>query len=79
MLWWSRDPRMALRVADFRVSHSLHKTLRRFQRTPGCELPFDSAFEQDIHACARAPRPGQDGTWIVPAMVAAHTAWHRHR
>ncbi len=78
VLWWSPDPRMVLPVAEFSVSHSLRKTLRRFRRTPGCELRFDSAFEQVIHACARTPRPGQDGTWIVPAMVAAYTAWHRH-
>ena len=77
MLWWSPDPRLVLPLVKFRVTHSLHKTLRRFQRTPGCELRVDSAFEQV--ACARTPRQSQDGTWIVPAMVAAHTAWHRHR
>jgi leucyl/phenylalanyl-tRNA--protein transferase len=28
-------------------------------------------------ACAQTPRDGQDGTWIVPAMRDAYTAWHR--
>ncbi|CAD5374876.1 Leucyl/phenylalanyl-tRNA--protein transferase [Rubrivivax sp. A210] len=78
VLWWSPDPRMVLAVADFRVSHSLRKSLRRFLRTPGCEVRFDSAFEQVMDACAGTPRPGQDGTWIVPEMVAAYCAWHRH-
>ena len=76
-LWWSPDPRMVLPVAEFRLSHSLRKSLRRFRRTPGCELRFDSAFEAVITACASSPRPGQDGTWIVPAVIDAYTAWHR--
>ena len=41
VLWWSPDPRMLLRTDDFKLSHSLRKTLRRFLRTPGCELRFD--------------------------------------
>jgi leucyl/phenylalanyl-tRNA--protein transferase len=78
VLWWSPDPRMVLPVAEFRLSASLRKTLRRFLRTPGCEIRFDSAFRKVIQACALTPRPGQEGTWIVPAMVEAYTAWH-HR
>jgi leucyl/phenylalanyl-tRNA--protein transferase len=77
VLWWSPDPRMVLPVAQFKVSKSLGKTLRRFVRRPGCELRIDSAFERVIDACARTPRPGQPGTWIVPPMVAAYTEWHR--
>jgi leucyl/phenylalanyl-tRNA--protein transferase len=77
VLWWSPDPRMVLPTADFRLSHSLAKTIRRFRRTPGCEIRFDSAFERVIRACAETPRAGQDGTWIVPSMVAAYAAWHR--
>jgi leucyl/phenylalanyl-tRNA--protein transferase len=78
VLWWSPDPRMVLPVAEFRLSHSLKKTLRRFLRTPGCELRFDSAFEAVVLACASAPREGQDGTWIVPALAQAYTDWHHH-
>ncbi|KPF50698.1 leucyl/phenylalanyl-tRNA--protein transferase [beta proteobacterium AAP121] len=77
VLWWSPEPRMVLPTAAFKRSHSLKKTLRRFRRTPGCEIRFDSNFEAVIQACAGTPREGQDGTWIVPAMVAAYTAWHR--
>ncbi len=76
VLWWSPDPRMVLPVAEFRLSHSLKKGLRRFLRTPGCALRFDSAFEAVIQGCASAPRAGQDGTWIVPALAQAYTAWH---
>lgn len=77
VLWWSPDPRMVLPVAQFRVSHSLRKTLRRFVRTPGCEVHIDRSFDAVIQACAGTPRAGQDGTWIVPEMVAAYRAWHR--
>ena len=77
VLWWSPDPRMVLPVADFKLSHSLRKTLRRFLRSPGCTLRMDSDFAGVMGACALTPRDGQDGTWIVPAMVQAYTAWHR--
>lgn len=77
VLWWSPDPRMVLPVAGFHASHSLKKTLRRFRRTPGCELRFDSAFHRVIRHCAATRRTGQEGTWIVPAVVEAYRAWHR--
>jgi leucyl/phenylalanyl-tRNA--protein transferase len=76
VLWWSPDPRMVLPVAEFRLSHSLRKTLRRFMRTPGCEVRIDSDFARVIEACATTPRHGQDGTWIVPQMVSAYRQWH---
>jgi leucyl/phenylalanyl-tRNA--protein transferase len=77
VLWWSPSPRMVLPVQNFKVSRSLRKTLRRFIATPGCEIRIDSVFERVIHACSTTPREGQSGTWIVPAMVQAYTAWHR--
>ncbi len=77
VLWWSPDPRMVLPVAQFRLSGSMQKTLRRFRRNPGHELRFDTAFEQVMQHCAQTPREGQDGTWIVPAMLDAYTAWHQ--
>jgi leucyl/phenylalanyl-tRNA---protein transferase len=76
VLWWSPDPRMVLPVAEFRLTHSLKKTIRRFLRTPGTAVAFDRDFRAVIEACARTPRAGQDGTWIVPAMVEAYVQWH---
>jgi leucyl/phenylalanyl-tRNA--protein transferase len=75
-LWWSPDPRMVLPVAEFRLSQSLRKTLRRFARDPSCEVRIDSAFRTVIAACAGAPREGQDGTWIAPEIIAAYSALH---
>jgi leucyl/phenylalanyl-tRNA--protein transferase len=75
VLWWSPDPRMVLRVQDFRLTRSLRKTVARFARSLNCELRIDSALPQVMQACAQAPRAGQHGTWIVPAMIAAYCAW----
>lgn len=72
VLWWSPDPRMVLRVADFKLSRSLRKTLARFIREPGCEVRIDTAFRSVIGACSAAPREGQHGTWIVPEMIDAY-------
>ena len=77
VLWWSPDPRMVLPVASFHLPQSLKKTLRRFLRTPGCTVRFDSQFEAVMQACASTPRNGQDGTWILPAMVNAYTQGHQ--
>jgi len=76
VLWWSPDPRMVLWTDEFKLSRSLRKTIAKFTRTPGCEVRIDSAFEQVIDACASSPREGQNGTWIVPEMVAAYCRWH---
>lgn len=75
-LWWSTDPRMVLKVAEFRLHRSLRKTLQRFLRSPGCEIRFDHAFDRVIAACAGTPREGQSGTWILPELQAAYRRWH---
>ena len=73
VLWWSPDPRMVLFVDEFRVTRSLRKRVnqRRFA------VRVDTAFEEVMRACAAVPRPGQHGTWITPAIVAAYTELHR--
>ena len=77
ILWWSPDPRMVLRIEDFKLHRSLRKTLQQFLATPGCEIRIDNDFSAVIAACANAPRDGQAGTWIVPEMQAAYTALHQ--
>ncbi|MFH0934933.1 MAG: leucyl/phenylalanyl-tRNA--protein transferase, partial [Pseudomonadota bacterium] len=72
ILWWSPDPRMVLFPAEFKLSHSLRKTLRKGRYV----LRTDTAFEQVMRACG-APRDGQSGTWIVEEMVAAYGELHR--
>ena len=76
VLWWSPDPRMVLLPAEFRLSRTLRKTVRRFASTAGCSVRIDTAFRRVIAACATTPRDGESGTWIVPAMVDAYCDWH---
>lgn len=71
ILWWSPDPRMVLIPKEFKVSHSLLKTLRKGQY----EIRTDSAFEQVMRACA-APREGANGTWITEEMINAYCEQH---
>lgn len=56
ILWWSPDPRMVLFPGEFKLSHSLRKTLRKGHH----EVRTDTAFEQVMRACA-APREGANG------------------
>lgn len=76
ILWWSTDPRMVLFTDEFRLHRSLRKTVARFAADLNCEIRIDSAFGAVIEACATSDRPGQSGTWIVPAMVDAYKAFH---
>ena len=77
ILWWSTDPRMVLRTADFKISDSLRKTLRKVARQDGrWEVRFDSAFEDVMRACA-APRRDGPGTWISEEIIAGYTGLHR--
>ena len=72
ILWWSPDPRMVLLPDDFHMSRSLARTIRGGTFT----VTMDTAFREVIEACANAPRPDQDGTWIMPEMVQAYTRLH---
>lgn len=73
LLWWSPDPRTVFTTDGVRLS----SRFRRQLRGSGWTVTADTAFDQVIAACALAPRPGQDGTWITPAMVDAYRRLHR--
>ncbi len=72
ILWWSPDPRMVLYVDEFRVSRSLGKRVRRRE----FDVRVDTAFGDVIEHCAQAPRRGQLGTWITPAIIDAYRELH---
>jgi len=79
ILWWSTDPRMVLMTADFKISDSLKKTLKKVERSSRTDgrwqVRFDSAFEQVMRACA-APRRDGPGTWISEEIVKGYTGLH---
>lgn len=73
ILWWSPSERLVFRSDGVRLSTRFRRELRRSH----WEVRFDTAFDRVIAACASAPRPGQDGTWITPAMQRAYGQLHR--
>lgn len=84
VLWWSPDPRMVLRVDEFRCSRSLKQRIRRRE----FEVRIDTAFDAVIDACAKRPTrrrvTGSSavaddgvGTWITPAIQETYRALHR--
>jgi len=73
ILWWSPSERLVFRSDGVRLSTRFRRELRRSD----WEVRFDTAFDRVIAACATAPRPGQDGTWITPAMQRAYGQLHR--
>jgi leucyl/phenylalanyl-tRNA--protein transferase len=73
LLWWSPDPRMVLRTDQVRLSTRFRRELRR----SGWVLRADTVFADVIAACATAPRPGQDGTWITRDMAMAYPQLHQ--
>lgn len=73
LLWWCPDPRTVFRTDGVRLASKFRRGLRRSVWT----VRADTAFDEVIAACAAAPRPGQDGTWIVPPMIEAYTRMHR--
>lgn len=71
--WCCPRRRAGLWFAELTPGRTLEKTARK----PGWSYSIDRAFPEVIAACAAAPRPGQEGTWISPAVVNAYTALHR--
>ena len=73
ILWWSPDPRCVFATDAIRLSSKFRRRLRR----SAWRVRSDTAFDAVMRACAEAPRPGQDGTWITEAMLAAYGELHR--
>jgi leucyl/phenylalanyl-tRNA--protein transferase len=73
ILWWSPDPRMVFRTDGVRLSTRFRRGLRRSEWV----VRADTRFAEVIEACAKIPREGQRGTWILPAMRRAYGELHR--
>ncbi|MEQ1502856.1 MAG: leucyl/phenylalanyl-tRNA--protein transferase [Myxococcota bacterium] len=72
IMWWSPDPRTVLFADEFTVPRSLGKRIRQ----QPFRITLDRAFEDVVLACAESERPGQEGTWITPAMRLAYVHLH---
>ncbi|MGZ3775592.1 MAG: leucyl/phenylalanyl-tRNA--protein transferase [Pseudobdellovibrionaceae bacterium] len=69
MLWFSPELRGVLEFDDFHVPESLQRFRRK---NPQIELTENKDFQRVIEECSKQPRPGQEGTWILPAMKRAY-------
>jgi leucyl/phenylalanyl-tRNA--protein transferase len=72
LLWFCPDPRFALLPEEAHVARSLRKEMRR----GAFEVRMDTAFAEVMRRCSAKARPGQDGTWITPAMIQGYTGLH---
>jgi leucyl/phenylalanyl-tRNA---protein transferase len=79
VLWWSPDPRMVLKLENFRLHRSLEKIMRRqlesSDQSDGWQIRVNTSFEQVMRACAE-PRPTQNGTWITEDIISAYSGLH---
>ena len=73
ILWWSPHPRCVL----FPEERHFSRSLLRLIRSNRYSVSFNRDFGSVIRHCARIPRPGQHGTWLVPEMIAAYTELHQ--
>ena len=72
ILWWSPNPRLILSLQDFKVSKTLFKTINK----QIFSVKFDTNFKQVMQECAKMPREGQKGSWILPEVIDAYCQLH---
>jgi len=72
LLWFCPAERGIL---DFDALH-VPRSLARAQRQSGLSFTIDRAFASVIRGCSETARPGQHGTWITPAVIAAYCRLH---
>ncbi len=70
--WFSPRRRAVVFLDDLHVGRSLQKAAKRSTLT----FTIDRDFRAVIRACAAMPRPEQDGTWILPAIITAYIRLH---
>jgi leucyl/phenylalanyl-tRNA--protein transferase len=73
ILWYSPHERFVLFPDELKIS----KSMRQVLRSGKLKVTVDTCFNDVIIACSTAPREGQDGTWIVPDMIAAYNRLHK--
>ena len=72
LLWFCPAERGVL---DFAALH-VPRSLRRARRQSALYFTIDKAFRSVIRGCAETARPGQQGTWITPAVIQAYVRLH---
>jgi len=72
LFWFCPEPRGILDFSDLHIP----KSLQRVRNKGAYHFTFNKAFARVVQACADQPRPGQDGTWIIPELVPAYVRFH---
>ncbi|NVB80150.1 MAG: leucyl/phenylalanyl-tRNA--protein transferase [Kofleriaceae bacterium] len=72
ILWHSPDPRMVMTTRDLVVQRSLRKAIKKRPY----DITIDRACVKVLEGCASVPRPGQNGTWLIPEMIDAYMKLH---
>ncbi|RYZ67548.1 MAG: leucyl/phenylalanyl-tRNA--protein transferase [Proteobacteria bacterium] len=75
LLWFSPEKRGIIEFKDLHLSRSFERFLRRHDQE--FKVTMDMAFPQVIRECSKQPRPGQDGTWILPSMLKSYIDFHK--
>lgn len=73
VMWWSPDPRFALRPDEVKIAKSMRPLLNQ----QVFEFSLDRDFDSVIDRCAEIPRHGQNGTWITTHMKKAYKDLHK--
>lgn len=73
MLWFSPEERGVLIFDEMKIPRRWRAMLKD---RGGLRFTRDEAFRRVVEACRKQPRPGQDGTWILPEMVEAYENFH---
>lgn len=73
--WFCPAERALLEFANLTVPRSLRRVRRAMADVWQCTI--DQAFMDVIVACANAPRPLQESTWITDEVIEAYCALHR--
>lgn len=73
LFWFCPEPRGVLDFNDLHVPRSLAKLRKKGE----FRISFNTAFARVMEECAKQPRPGQEGTWIVPPLLSAYETFHQ--
>jgi leucyl/phenylalanyl-tRNA--protein transferase len=73
LFWFCPEPRGVLDFSDLHIPRSVEK----IRRKKTYHFTFNREFRRVMEECAKQPRPGQEGTWIIPSMFAAYEEFHR--
>lgn len=73
LFWFCPEPRGVLDFDDLHIPKSVEKL-----RKKGIyHFTFNREFKRVMEECVKQPRPGQEGTWIIPSMLPAYEEFHR--